>query len=332
MRMKVVMTMTDNPWTTIKTPDYASISLRKVPDVDFDDGVSVSWSKTYDNRVGLYIEYPQNSVDEVLPDLKAVQIQKGSNPRNRSKFISATLFDSEIIEPFYKLCAELIDAVELASAESVCRYVNARLSKWQYLLRGRGRQLGLNEQKGLIAELIFLYDYAMKAHTALDAVTSWTGPLKTPRDFTFGETFVEVKSNQGSQNPRIEISSEFQLNSDDHELLYLFVVSLSETNGTLGKTLDDYVDRVRKRLKDDYFALEEYEKRLAAVGYRAPDKYDDHRWKEMGTVSYWVIDDFPRIQSGKVPTGISHVKYEIDLDQCGDYAVSPDVICAAIGV
>ena len=324
--------MTSNPWATIKRPDYASISLRKVSDAVFDEGVTVSWSKTHDEQVGLYIEYPQNSIDEILPDLKAVRIQKGNNIENGSKFIAATLLDAEIMEPFYKLCIELIEATELASAKTVCRYVNARLCKWQYLLRGRGKRLGLNEQKGLIAELIFLHDYVMKAHAPLDAVTSWTGPLKTPRDFTFGETFVEVKSNRGSQNPKIEVSSEFQLNSDEHELLYLFVVSLSEANGAAGKTLDDYVDRIRKRLKDDYFALEEYEKRLAAVGYCAPDIYDDYRWKEIGAISYWVKDDFPRIQSGEVPTGVSHVKYEIDLDECNDYAVKPEVIYAAIEV
>ena len=72
-----------------------------------------------------------------------------------------------------------------------------RLKWWQRRLgRGRSEILGEQELRGLVAELLFLKDYAIPDLGAPLAVDSWVGQLDARRDFRFPEIDVEVNSLQ----------------------------------------------------------------------------------------------------------------------------------------
>lgn len=81
--------------------------------------------------------------------------------------------------------------------------------------------------KGLIGELLFLKRVSAAIYEPSNALSGWTGPERSKRDFGYGQIFVEVKSKRGSSNSEIGISSEEQLNTNESERLFLYVVELN---------------------------------------------------------------------------------------------------------
>lgn len=323
--------MTSTHWDGMKQPDAAAeLSTRKV-DASLPQGVSAFWAKPVSGNPILLIEHPKVSADVQMPKFKIIEVRTGIDKRQGAKFIWIELLDRSIVEQFARLCDDVVEAVSRADAKHVSLFVKLQLEKWNHLLSSKRMPLGPNEQKGLIAELFFLDRFAMKKLSPLDAIKSWTGPLKCPRDFSFGNTFVEVKSNKGAQNPSVSISSEHQLASSAEEELLLFVVALNESHDGTGFSLDDVVESITEKLNSDYLALEELMLRLAAVGYSPNEGCGELRWKESDSITYWVMEGFPRLQSDELQTGVHHVKYDIDLNTCTDYLIDSEKVFQMIG-
>ena len=80
----------------------------------------------------------------------------------------------------------------------------------------------------------------------------------------------------------------------------------------------------------DIAAVGLLEDRLNAAGFDWEDDYSDCRWL-MGQYSmYDVRDDFPRITSSYVPSGISKLRYSLSLTDCEIWRVETNVLDTAI--
>ncbi len=187
--------------------------------------------------------------------------------------------------------------------------------------------MSAEQERGLFAELLLLRRL-IPVVGAYAAVTSWSGPQKAPRDFSFGSVFIEVKSNGGPQNPYVVISSENQLNSSAQEKLFLFVAGLG-SGAADGASIDDLVEEIFKTIGADVVALEEFELRLAAAGYVASQNHGTYDC--LGTAFYEVDENFPRLTPSQLPPGVMRTKYSVDLSYCEDCSADESEVITALG-
>lgn len=165
----------------------------------------------------------------------------------------------------------------------------------------------------LFAELHFLkllYTHLLNHDEALNA---WIGPKGGNQDFVFGDTAVEIKtlSNQGPN--LFNIASENQLESPA-EKLYLTanrIIESSDLPSTI--SLNEMVRRIETDLIGNS-VLDEYQTKLAEVGYAELPYYDNPSMQIAEVHVYEVTDGFPRIIRSKIPNGIQNVKYQLQID------------------
>ncbi len=319
--------MNEDPWEGIGSPSPVELATRLIHDVPQSPEVTVCWAITLGGHRGLLVSYPEKYPDVPMPKLKAINVYTTRYGHKKNTLIE--LRTDEIRQQFRLLCLDVIDTVVESDPIHLSSGIQLCLEKWQYLLRPK-RQMTLEAQKGLIAELLFLERVPLRLFDKERAIRTWTGPLHSPRDFSFGTTYVEVKSNRGSKNPIVKIASENQLSTNQSERLFLYVVGLDESPSS-GITLADVVERLRKYVSEDHIAIGELNMRLAAAGYRDEEDYSEHSWDESTAEYYSVIGSFPRIQSSGLPFGVDKVSYDIDLRYCAEYLSTERDVIEAIG-
>lgn len=312
------MKTTDHPWANI-APGLA----RRV---DADHVADFFWSVTHDGEPQLLLETPAVDPTPRLPKLHGLVARVVPAGDGRSR-MSLRLVDTSLRDIFSRLCLDLIDASRMAADERAAAQIAVRRTwRWHHLLRGGGPGiLSLEEQKGLIGE-IHVLRHLLDLIGATAAIMSWRGPLGAPKDFEVGPHAIEAKARRGAATPHVRISSEDQLDGDGVALLFLHVIDLNTAVDGGGFTLNESARALFDRVRDlDEALLEPLEDVFSAAGFNWTDDYSEYRWSEGQHRLYRVSDDFPRLQASAVPTGVSRVRYAIDLNAIHDYQVSwPD--------
>ena len=82
-------------------------------------------------------------------------------------------------------------------------------------------------------------------------------------------------------------------------------------------TLTHVVDRIRSALQESApSAVEAYDSKLFASGYRPEDDYSDYWWDLGDLLPFEVTGDFPRIEASALPDGVEKVTYNVTLSDC----------------
>lgn len=191
-------------------------------------------------------------------------------------------------------------------------------------------RLSQSQQKGLIAELLFLDREAIPALGIDSALQGWGGPDEAPRDFSYGQIFIEVKSKRSSSSTTVRISSEHQLNTSPNEQLFLYVVELNDAvmNQTDSTSLPEIVEKINAYLSP--LQRVNFGSKLAKVGYLDEPDFQYDRWSEGANYIYEVVDGFPKIDSYSCAPGVANVGYDIDLNYCARYMTDRHVLLAAL--
>jgi hypothetical protein len=132
--------------------------------------------------------------------------------------------------------------------------------------------------------------------TAADALASWRGPLRAPKDFEIGRVCIEAKARRGAAKPFVTISSEHQLDDMGVDVLLLHVVELDQaaTDDAKGFSLTTVARRVADSVAaEDAAALDLLETLLVATGFRWEDDYSDCVWVEGTSRLYRIGAGFP---------------------------------------
>ena len=322
-------TMSDGPWNAIPSSnirgEYKSILVSE----DINPARHhLYWARGVKNHRALLVEYEDDDNVDALPEFRNINIEEDRGNR----CIVLELLSEDMADIFLKLCLDLISALQEASSDRIRKICILRLKRWMYFLRPGHAKLSPEAQKGLIAELEFLQQNALDSLCPEDALNGWIGPEAGPRDYAYGQVFIEVKSKRSSANPTITNSSEDQLNTNPSESLFLYVLELNEAPSDKEDsfTITDVVEETRMSL-DSPLDRATLENKLAKVGYFDQDDYSDTKWSK-GEVSYYVVTgDFPRIDSQTCDPGISKVNYQIDLEYCNDYLVDRADLLKAMG-
>lgn len=312
--------MTRYPWEEIAPEGSNGDYIARLVAPDFNPKARrLYWSRSWSGRPALLVEYEcEPWHPKPLPLFKNLQIS--DYPEDCC--LAIELLDRDMSELFYKVCLDIIGALQDALPSSTRKTCVLRLERWSAFLRPSRGRLSPEVQKGLIAELRFLHRDALEAHSPDVALEAWVGPERAPRDFAFGQKFVEVKSKRGSANPYIVIASEDQLNVGQSESVFLFVeeINSAPSDDNSAVTVSDVVNEARSVFTSPLIRAE-LDSKLGLVGYFDEDDYSDFRWSEGSSYYYEVVSDFPRIESRSCVPGVSSVSYQIDLDYCVDYQI-----------
>lgn len=324
----------DDPWRELTPPSSADALSARL--VDAGAPWPFYWARDLDRSPLLLLRHAAGaSPTGQLPRLKGLEITLSEPEANGQRVLALRLLDAAQRDVFHRLCLDIIASALSARTEpeAVSRTV-ARTWRWHHLLRGgTGEGLSLEEQKGLIGELQVLEELLLPCLGAVDAVTSWRGPLGAPKDFEVGRLAIEAKARRGAARPFVAISSEYQLSTDGTDSLFLHVAELSQApTGTAGAfILSDFARRLHESVfKADHLAAELFEGRLLAGGFDWADDYSDALFVAGPARVYRVVESFPSITPTILRPGIAQVRYAISLPACEAFLTSHEAVRAAI--
>ena len=326
----------DDPWGEIERPRMAdTIAARRV---DADLPWNFFWARGADGKVLLTMSVEGRSAPTAgLPRLRDIEVTLGHPDGGGNQLLVFKLLDLTQQDLFQTLCRDIISAATRADSEVTAASVAVRRTwRWHYLLRGgQGALLSSEEQKGLLGELLVLERLLLPHVDALSAVTAWRGPLGAPKDFEIARVAIEAKGRRGGAVPFISVTSEDQFDVSGVDYLYLYVVEFDEApaGSTSSITVTDVVERIRRSLfLLDANACTPFETMLSSAGYRDEDDYTNHLWLEGAATIYAVTDEFPRICSNELRTGVSNVRYSVSLGECAQFETTMNVLAETFGI
>lgn len=234
--------------------------------------------------------------------------------RRDGKFgITFSLKEKTYINVFVHFCEDMIESTKLVidpskAADAVCgRYI-----QWQKAFKKtRGDLLGFEVIKGLIGELIFLRDKMIPTYGAKNGLRGWSGIDFTDRDFTYEDTWYEVKTTV-SGGSSVKISSVEQLDIVNNGHLVVVYLDKTSKEDTGRITLNNLTDMITQEL-NSVVLQEEFKTRLLEFGYYSDEAYDDICFSYKGMSIYKVTQDFPCLRQKSVPAAVTDVEYRLSL-------------------
>jgi hypothetical protein len=187
------------------------------------------------------------------------------------------------------------------------------INRWRELLaRPPSGRLDPSKLIGLFGELTCLLKLTARSP---GAVALWTGPSGSGHDFCAKDLHLEVKATAGRRGWIFEMHGLDQLEAPPGGELYLGAFQVEESPE--GRSVPDLVDALVE-LGADGVVLRE---KVARVGV-GPDRWEaaaEMKYREVAHRFYRVSPDFPRLVvghlvDGKVPLGVTHVHYGLDLN------------------
>lgn len=246
---------------------------------------------------------------------------------NNNKELNIYLIDNELKDIFSLFVENIIENITNVTTENeaVTRTSNV-IQKWKKLFDKLGNQgLTLEQEKGLVGELLFLNEMLDSKINPDYLLNSWTGPDYEDKDFRLGTTCFEIKFTT-SKFPRIKITSERQLDTSNIENLFLCNYT-SENLKENGVSLNSIVDIIRDKISKNSVTLKYFNEKLESAKYFDEDR--DNYNSQYGVKSrslYNVKDSFPKLTNDSLPQGVYDTSYYIENSAIEDYRVDYDTI------
>lgn len=180
-----------------------------------------------------------------------------------------------------------------------------------------------NDAKGLFGELTMLLWYLNNpSNTDIDEILkAWQGPYGKAQDFIFSSYNLEVKT-KNVDEISIRISSEYQLQPELGKELKLSVIDVLRNKD--GISLRDLVYNIRSIILAKGGDLSIFIKAITkgGLGGSNAELYNNLKWTVTSLNIYNCNDeDFPKIISSQLQTGISNVKYTLNVSILGDFII-----------
>lgn len=241
------------------------------------------------------------------------------------------LLDNDLKDIFALFIQNILDDVAESITENEALQVTLNVvSKWKKLFdKINFNGLSIQQQKGLIGELLFMNFLLDNQKSAFITLHGWTGVDFEDKDFVFGSLGVEVKMTS-SKNPRIKISSERQLDSQNLNELYLVLYSTEEVRQN-GFSLNSLIEQTRQKISANAEELKFFDERLLLAGYLDDDReYYNKMYSLKRAFSFTVNEHFPKILKSQIPLGIYDTSYFIELSAAEPFIVETESILSKI--
>lgn len=237
--------------------------------------------------------------------------------------LNVYLLDSELKDIFSLFVQNILVEINVSvtETEAMTKTLNV-VSKWKKLFEKINfNGLSIEQQKGLIGELIFLNYLLNNEKTSGNALSAWTGSEQgfQAKDFTFGSVGVEVKFTSSKQ-PRIKVSNERQLDAENLSELYLVLYSTEavKDNGISLNTIINETLQIIPTEEDRGV----FNSKLQLYGYFEADKENYNKMYSLKkTFALAVTSDFPKIVKRHLPLGIYDTSYSIEISAVEKYLI-----------
>lgn len=238
------------------------------------------------------------------------------------------LLDNELKDIFSLFIQNILEDIEpsVTESEAITTTLNV-VSKWKKLFdKINFNGLSLEQQKGLIGELLFLNYILNNEKTSTNAINAWTGAEREfeAKDFTFGSIGIEIKFTSSKQ-PRIKVSNERQLDAENLSNLFLVLYSTEAVKDN-GFSLNSLVEQTRQNISTE----EErsiFNGKLQLNGYFDEDREHYRKMYSLKkTFAFAVTTDFPKIVKNDLPLGIYDTSYSIEISAIEKYIIETDKI------
>ncbi len=237
------------------------------------------------------------------------------------------LLDNDLKDIFSLFIQNILEdiAESVTENEAVTKTLNV-ISKWKKLFdKINFNGLSIEQQKGLIGELLFinhLLDHQKSSSTILNA---WTGPDFEDKDFVFGATGIEIKLTS-SKYPKLKITNEGQLDTQNLTELFLILYTVEDVKEN-GFTLNSLISQTQLKLSAKIDELKFFNERLMLLGYFDEDNgHYNKMYSLKKTYSYSVSEEFPKIIKSHLPIGVYNTSYFIELSAVENFTVEMDEI------
>lgn len=304
--------MIDNPW--------GDLSPNSKIRVNSDTESDIFWAKDKDENFIFSVNFGIYFFNLKTPKITGVEIFTFENS------LYLKLNDKKNTSLFFTLCMDLIKCTK--NKETSGEMIINRLEKWQQLFKRLNNGILPEDKiKGLIGELYFILNILTKNFSMKEALECWSGPDGANQDFNASDTAIEVKCKSGSSQPKINISSENQLDSTLTNL-YLFVtfISITRSYDENRINLSILINRIKDCLikENSSECIDILYNKLFSVGYIENEYYENQSFLVSSYSFYEVTKDFPKIMAQELPPEISNVKYQIEINKITRFLVDED--------
>ncbi len=295
-------------WQSLEGEGHAALFRR----VDESHPLELYAELEQPNRPGLVLFC--NRKPPEARSLLALRIDQGHRPDGRW-WLRLSL-SAPVLQPvFAGLCRDIIAFTRSGVAEpGAAAAILSRVERWRRLLDDDREGMSVLALKGLIGELVVLEFQVLPVLPAFDAVSSWIGPLGAAQDFLLpsGQR-IEVKAVRPDART-VQINGLSQLDPGTDPMT-LVVVRLADTGAEMPDALTApiIIDRLRHRLSEEPQALNEFESRLAAVGWHEHASHANIAVSVQAIDQHAVDSDFPRLTPTTVSRGVVEAEYTITL-------------------
>lgn len=227
-----------------------------------------------------------------------------------------SLDNKDLLEYFCTFCEDLFESTKNINDDaSAYKQLSERYFSWRKLFRPHAGSMSDSEIVGLLGELLFMDESMIPEWGVPIALSSWTGPEKTHKDFSTDDIWYEIKTINSGKNT-VRISSLEQLDSEKEG--YLVVYDLEKMSPTFnGLKLNHLVQKLLYKMGATY--REEFITKLSLYNYDFSPNYDNFVYSVVGCSTYVVKENFPRLSRKNIPSEIDKVQYEINLSDIEEY-------------
>ena len=244
-----------------------------------------------------------------------------------SRELNIYLLDNDLKDIFSLFIQNILEdiAESVTENEAVTKTLNV-ISKWKKLFdKINFNGLSLEQQKGLIGELLFINYLSEHRKSPTTILNAWTGPDFEDKDFVFGATGVEIKLTS-SKYPKIKITNEGQLDAQNLNELFLILYTVEDVKEN-GFTLNSLIEQTQQKLSANIDELKFFNERLMLLGYFEEDKEHYNKMYSLKkTYSYSVSEEFPKIIKSQLPIGVYNTSYFIELSAVENFSVEMEEI------
>lgn len=241
------------------------------------------------------------------------------------------LLDNDLKDIFSLFIQNILeDIVEnVTKTEAVTTTLNV-ISKWKKLFdKINFNGLSIEQQKGLIGELLFINHLLDNGKSSAIVLNAWTGPDFEDKDFVFGGKGIEIKLTS-SKYPKIKITNEGQLDTQNLNELFLILYTAEDVKEN-GFTLNSLISQTQHKLSTSIDELKFFNERLMLLGYLEEDKEHYNKMYSLKKMySYCVSEDFPKIIKSQLPVGLYNTSYFIELSALENFTIEMDEIIQKI--
>lgn len=241
-------------------------------------------------------------------------IEASCNQRKDGKYaITFTLMDSNKEDIFIKMVADIIDFSNHEVEEIALRKAVRRYNAWLKLLDHKNEALlGIDAQKGLIGELLFLKEKIEFGMPTVNALSGWVGPNGADQDFVYADCWHEIKTT-GASSVVISISSIEQLDRKEKGELVIYRVDSCAPEQPGSITLYELVHSIIDLISCNGENVEAFILKLGSAGYIDMQEYNQQHFLKSEKQTYTVDKGFPRIRKKNIPSEITNAVYQIDI-------------------